>query len=267
VNNLHRELAPITDAAWDQIDEEARRTFTLHVAGRRVVDVAGPAGPALSAVGTGHIHALEAPAEGVLVHQREAQPVIELRVPFSVTRQAVDDVERGAQDSDWQPVKDAAKRIAYAEDHTILNGSTAAGIRGIAPSTSNPVLALPSDIRQLPQTVAEGLNALRFAGVDGPYHLLLSGETYAAVTAVADHGYPVSHHLARMLDGGETHWAPALDGALLVSVRGGDYQLHLGQDLSIGYLSHDADSVELYLQESLTFLAVTAESSVALSAG
>ena len=63
---------------------------------------------------------------------------------------------------------------------------------------------------------------------------------------------------------GDIVWAPGLDGALLLSTRGGDYALHLGQDLSIGYLSHDADSIELYHQETLTFLVYTSEASVAI---
>ncbi|TCC02623.1 family 1 encapsulin nanocompartment shell protein [Kribbella soli] len=263
-NNLHRELAPVSDAAWGEIEEEARRTFTRDIAGRRVVDLVGPAGPGLSSVGTGHTESVEAPGEGVIALRRLSQPIIELRVPFTVSRQAVDDVERGAKDSDWQPVKDAAKQVAFAEDHLVFHGSDAAGILGVAPSTSNPVLTLPSEPRELPDTVAQALRALRLAGVNGPYSLLLSADAYTAVAETTDHGYPIRDHLARLIGDGEIIWAPALEGALLVSTRGGDYELHLGQDLSIGYLSHDAESVQLYLQESLTFLALTAESSVVL---
>jgi uncharacterized linocin/CFP29 family protein len=264
VNNLHRELAPITDGAWAQIEDEARRTFTRNLAGRRVVDVVGPAGPTLSAVGTGHVRPLDPPGEGVLAHQREAQALVELRVPFSVTRQAVDDVERGARDSDWQPVKDAAQRIAFAEDRTICGGLAAAGITGIAAGSSNATLALPADVREMPDAVARAMSALRLAGVDGPYSLLLSAELYTAVAETTDHGYPVRDHLDRLLHEGAAIWAPAIEGALLVSTRGGDYELHLGQDLSIGYLSHDSEQIELYLQESLTFFAVTSEASVPL---
>ena len=263
-NNLHRELAPVSDAAWGEIEEEARRTFTRDIAGRRVVDLVGPAGPGLSSVGTGHTEPVEAPGSAVQALRRLSQPIIELRAPFTVTRQAVDDVERGAKDSDWQPVKDAAKQIAYAEDHLVFHGSDAAGIVGLAPSTSNDVLALPGEPKDLPDTVAQALRALRLAGVAGPYSLLLSADTYTAVAETTDHGYPIRDHLSRLIGDGEIIWAPALEGALLVSTRGGDYELHLGQDLSIGYLSHDADSVQLYLQESLTFLALTAESSVVL---
>ncbi|NUO55956.1 MAG: bacteriocin family protein [Hamadaea sp.] len=264
MNNLHRELAPISEVAWAEIEAEARRTFTRNVGGRRVVDVVGPSGVTLSAVGTGHLRDLDAQLEGVIVRQRLAQPVVELRVPFTVTRQAVDDVERGAKDSDWQPVKDAAKRIGFAEDRTIFEGSPAAGIVGIGPFSSNAPLEMPAEIREFPDTVARAMSALRLAGVAGPYSLLLSADAYTAVAETTDHGYPIHQHLARLLKDGEIIWAPALSGALLVSTRGGDYELHLGQDLSIGYLAHDANVVELYLQESLTFLALTAEASVSV---
>ncbi|HEY5877943.1 MAG TPA: family 1 encapsulin nanocompartment shell protein [Nakamurella sp.] len=267
MNNLHRELAPITEGAWEQIEDEARRTFKRSIAGRRVVDLVGPGGPTLAAVGTGHLRPLDPPTDGVQVRERLVQPIIELRVPFLVARAAVDDVERGALDSDWQPVKDAAIQIALAEDRMIFHGWAAAGISGIGPSSSNPAQPLPADVGDLPDSVAHALSMLRLAGVDGPYSLLLSAELYTAVAETTVHGYPIRDHIARLLREGETIWAPALDGALLVSTRGGDYALHLGQDVSIGYLSHDADQIQLYLQESLTFLAYTAEAGVPLIAG
>ena len=101
--------------------------------------------------------------------------------------------------------------------------------------------------------------------MDGPYSLLLSADAWTAVSETSDHGYPVLEHLRRLLDG-DIIWAPAIDGALLLSCRGGDYELRLGQDLSIGYLSHDADSVELYFTESFTFAAYTTEASVPITA-
>ncbi len=264
MNNLHRSLAPISDVAWDQIEDEARRTFTRNLAGRRVVDVEGPSGDTLSAVGTGHLRALAETSDGVIAHAHEVQQVVRLRAPFTVTREAVDAVERGAQDSDWQPVKDAARQIAFAEDRMIFNGSPAAGIEGLIPSSSNAPVALPGNAADVPDAVAKAISELRLAGVDGPYSLLLSADAYTAIAEATAHGYPILNHVSRLLGDGETVWAPALEGALLVSRRGGDYQLHLGQDLSIGYLSHDAETIHLYLQESLTFLAFTAEASVPL---
>src|ERR1035438_9673585 len=163
MDNLHRELAPISDAAWSQIEEEATRTLKRNLAGRRVVDVSGPGGSTLSAVGTGHLLDIEAPRDGVLARQREAKPVVEFRVPFRVGRSAIDDVLRGAQDSDWQPVKDAARQIAFAEDRAVFEGYAAGDIAGLRQETSNAPLPLPGGVVTCPETVAEALRYLRIA--------------------------------------------------------------------------------------------------------
>jgi uncharacterized linocin/CFP29 family protein len=266
MNNLHRELAPVSAAAWASIEEEARRTFTLHLAGRRIAEVTSPDAGAASAVGTGHLSDVQAPAPGVLAWTRTAQPVTELRVPFAVSRQAVDDVERGAKDPDWQPVKDAARTMAFAEDRAVFEGYPAAGIAGIRATSSNPALTVPSDARQYPDVVSQALSSLRLAGVGGPYALLLSADAYTAVSETSDHGYPVRDHLNRLIDG-PIVWAPAIDGAIVLTTRGGDFEMFLAQDLSIGYTSHDADTVDLYFTQALTFLVHTAEAAVPLRAG
>lgn len=263
--NLYRELAPITDSAWAEIENEAGRTFRRHVAGRRVVDVSEQGGPVAAAVGTGHLLAVDAPADGVQANLRASQPMVRLRVPFTVSRNEIDDVERGARDSDWDPVKDAAKKLAFVEDRAIFEGYEAASIKGIRSSSSNPELALPDDAREIPDVIAQALSELRLAGVDGPYSVLLSAETYTKVSETTAHGFPIRDHLSRLVDG-DIIWAPAIDGAFVLSTRGGDFDLQLGTDVAIGYLSHTADTVQLYLQETLTFLCYTAEASVALTA-
>src|SRR5499427_5251502 len=265
MNNLHRELAPISAAAWADLEAEARRTFERHVAGRRIVDVPEPAGLQLAAVDAGHLDAVDPPVAGVVAHLRRSQPVVELRVPFAVDRQQVDDVERGARDANWQPVKDAARQIAFAEDRAVFEGYAAAGIEGIRASSSNPPLTLPAEVRNYPTSVSHAVSALRLVGVGGPYTLALSADAYTVVSEAAEYGYPIHEHIARVLDG-EIIWAPAIDGAFLLSTRGGDFELRIGQDLSIGYMSHDATNVRLYFQETLTFLVYTREASVAFSA-
>jgi uncharacterized linocin/CFP29 family protein len=263
MNNLHRELAPISDAAWAQIEEETSRTLKRYLAGRRVVDVHGPEGSALSAVGTGHLRSLAAPAEGILARQREVKAVVELRVPFELERQMIDDVDRGANDSDWQPAKDAARKLAFAEDRAIFEGYDAAGIVGVRQGTSNPKKSLPADVRKYPEAFAQALSQLRLVGVNGPYHILLGADAYTELAETSDYGYPVLEHVKRLVDE-KIIWAPAIDGAFVVTTRGGDLDLHLGQDASIGYLSHTDTHVRLYLQESFTFLYLTGEACVAL---
>jgi uncharacterized linocin/CFP29 family protein len=264
MNNLHRELAPISEAAWADIEEEVSRTLKRYLAARRVVDVLGPGGVALSAVGTGHLRNIKASGESILARQREVNALVELRVPFELSRQQIDDVERGATDSDWQPAKDAAQRIAFAEDRAVFDGYAAAGIGGIREGTSNPVMKLPADIRDYPNAIAQALSQLRLVGVNGPYSVLLSADAYTGLSETSDHGYPVLEHVKRLVDG-EIIWAPAIAGAFVLTTRGGDFALHIGQDLSIGYLNHTDATVRLYLQETFTFLLLTTEASVALN--
>src|ERR1700677_5324317 len=264
MNNLHRELAPVSDAAWSEIEEETARTLKRYLAGRRVVDVPAPEGIALPGVGTGHLKQISAPAEGILARQREVKPLVELRVPFELLRQTIDDVERGSDDSDWQPAKDAAKKLAFAEDRAIFNGYHDADMQGIRESISNPIETLPADVRDYPDAVAHALSQLRLMGVNGPYSVVLGANEYTALAETRDHGYPVLEHVKRIVDG-NLIWAPAIEGAFVLTARGGDFELNIGQDVSIGYLSHTDSVVKLYLQETFVFRVLTSEASVVLA--
>jgi uncharacterized linocin/CFP29 family protein len=263
-NNLYRNLAPVTDVAWTEIELEATRTFKRHIAGRRVVDVSDPGGPVTASVSTGRLVDVQAPTDGVVAHLRASKPLVRLRVPFTLSRSEIDDVERGSQDSDWDPVKEAAKKLAFVEDRTIFEGYAAASIDGIRNTSSNKPLTLPDDPRGIPDIITQALSDLRLAGVDGPYSVLLSADVYTKVSETTEHGYPILEHINRLVNG-DIIWAPAIDGAFVLTTRGGDFDLQLGTDVSIGYTSHDAETVQLYLQETLTFLCYTAEASVALS--
>lgn len=266
MNNLHRELAPISSGAWDQVEEEASRTLKRHLAARRVVDVQGPKGLEFAAVGTGHLRQIMAPGDGIQAAARETKALVELRVPFELTRRAIDDVERGATDSDWSPLKDAARKIAFAEDRAVFDGYAAAGIQGIRQGTSNPVLTLPPNVKSYPGALAQAVSQLRLAGVNGPYTLLLGAEPYTAIGGASDDGYPVLQHIQRLVDG-EIVWAPAIEGGFVLTTRGGDFELSIGQDISIGYLGHSETTVQLYFQETFTFRLLTAEAAVVLAPG
>lgn len=264
MNNLHRSLAPISDAAWAQIEEETTRTLKRYLAGRRVVDVPGPQGVAFPGVGTGHLRTIAAPSDGIAASQREVKPLVELRVPFDLSRQNIDDVERGSEDSDWQPAKDAAKKLAYAEDRAIFYGYADAQIQGISEATSNPIDSLPVDVRDYPDAVAHALSQLRLVGVNGPYAVLLGADEYTALAETRDHGHPVLEHVKRLVEDNIV-WAPAIEGAVVLTTRGGDFVLNIGQDVSIGYASHTDSAVRLYLQETFVFRVLTTEASVVMS--
>jgi len=264
MNNLHRELAPISDGAWGLIEEEASRTLKRHLAARRVVDVVGPKGVECSAVGTGHLQQIEAPDRGIQSAQREVKALVEFRTPFELARQSIDDVERGANDPDLQPLKNAARKLAFAEDRAVFEGYAPGGIQGVRQVTSNEAVILPSDVKSYPAAVAQAVSQLRLAGVNGPYTLLLGEKPYTALGGAGDHGYPVLQHIKHLVDA-DLIWAPAIRGGVVLTTRGGDFELHIGQDISIGYLNHTETVVRLYLQETFTFLQLTSEAAVVLA--
>ena len=214
MNNLHRELAPISDAAWAQIEEEASRTLKRHLAARRVVDVQGPKGVDFSAVGTGHLsdRSRRRATESKPRNARQRRLSNCASRSNSRARRSTT-VERGAIDSDWSPLKEAARKIAFAEDRAVFDGYAAAGIQGVRQGTSNPVLTLPSSVSGYPGAVAQAVSQLRLAGVNGPYALLLGAEPYTAIGGASDDGYPVLQHIQRLVDG-EIIWAPAIEGGV-----------------------------------------------------
>jgi uncharacterized linocin/CFP29 family protein len=118
-------------------------------------------------------------------------------------------------------------------------------------------------VRGYPDAIAQAVSQLRLVGVNGPYSVLLSADAYTGLSETSDHGYPVLEHVRRLVDG-EIIWAPSIAGAFVLTMRGGDFGFYLGQDISIGYLSHTDTVVRLYLQESFTFLLLTTEAAVAL---
>jgi uncharacterized linocin/CFP29 family protein len=266
VNHLMRDKAPITDAAWAQIDAEATRSLTHFLAGRKVVDFSGPHGWEHSAVDLGRVQPLaEGPVDGVVAARRRVQPLIELRTPFTMSRAELDAADRGAADLDLDAVMAAGRAAAMAEDGSLFHGYAAGGIEGIAELTPHPTVAITDDYSDYPSHVAKAVAILRAADVSGPYAIALGPRCYTGVIETTERGgYPVFEHL-RMILGGPVVWAPAVDGAIVLSQRGGDFELVVGEDLSVGYLAHDAETVTLFIEESLAFRVNSPEAAVRLS--
>jgi uncharacterized linocin/CFP29 family protein len=266
MSHLLREFAPITEASWGLIDDEARERLTPALAARKLIDFDGPHGWEHSATNLGRTTALaDAPVDALDAVQRRVLAVVELRAPFSLARSELRDADRGAQDVDLAALDDAAHRIATAENRAVFHGWPAAGITGIAEASSHDPIGLGDDCELYPGHVAKAVERLLHAGIGGPYGLALGPDVYTHVLETTEHGgYPLLDHL-RQIIGGPLVWAPGVQGAVVVSQRGGDFLFDAGEDLSIGYDRHDFDTVDLYLVESFTFRAATPEAALALT--
>jgi uncharacterized linocin/CFP29 family protein len=265
MNHLMRSLAPISDSGWKMLDDEARERLEPALAARRLIDFSGPNGWEYSATNLGRTTPLaSAPCDGVTGLQRRVLPLVEVRADFDLSRAELRDADRGAQDADLEALDRAAHRIAVAENKAVFHGwhGAMAGIEEATPHEPIPLGETPDDY---PRPVAAAVERLLQVGVAGPYGLALGGEQYRQVVEGAeDGGYPLLEHLRKILEG-PIVWAPGVGGALVLSLRGGDFLFESGQDLSIGYDGHDGDVVKLYLEESFSFHVATPEAAVMLT--
>jgi uncharacterized linocin/CFP29 family protein len=267
MNHLLRDLAPITDRGWELLEDEARQQLVSALAARKLVDFSGPHGWEHSATALGRIETVpRALVDGVRPARRSVLPLVEPRAEFSVARVELEAIARGADDPDLESLDEAARRIALAENVAVFQGWEEAGITGIVAASPHDPIPLSGDLTACPRHIAAAVEVLLAHGISGPYGLALGPDVYKGVVETTEHGgYPLFDHLRKILNG-PLVWAPGVDGAVVVSLRGGDFLLECGQDIAIGYEGHDAEAVRLYLVESFSFRVASPEAAVALPA-
>jgi uncharacterized linocin/CFP29 family protein len=266
MNHLLRSIAPVSEDAWGVLDDEARERLTAALAARRLVDFIGPLGWDHSATNLGRTSPTsDGPLDSVTARQRRVLPLVELRRDFTVAREELRDSDRGAADVDLGELDDAAQAIAQSENAAVLHGFAGCGIVGVTEASTHAPIPLGDDFDGYPSKVAKAVEQLLAVGVGGPYGLALGPAPYTGVIESTEHGgYLVFDHLGKIL-GGPIVRAPGIDGAVVLSLRGGDFLFECGQDLSIGYDRHDGDAVHLYLEESFSFRVATPEAGIALT--
>ena len=265
MNHLHRDLAPISDTGWEAIDDEAKSRLPTYLAARKLVDFSGPRGWEHSATNLGRARDVGTSAEGLEARRRTVLPLVELRAPFVVERHELLDADRGAVDLDLNGLDDAAKRISLAENLAVFHGWEDAGVVGVTEASTHPPVTLGPEYANYPSTVATAVEMLLKVGISGPYGLALGPDGYTGVVETTEHGGLIVFDHLRQILGGPIVWAPGVSGAVVLSLRGGDFLFESGQDLSIGYEFHDAHNVHLYLEESFSFRVASPDAAVILS--
>ncbi len=265
MSHLLRGHAPITDGGWELIDEEARERLMPGLATRRLVDFSGPHGWEYSATNLGRVERADvSELKGVEANRRIVLALIELRSRFTVAREELRAGDRGAEDVDFGSLDDAAQRIVDAENTAVFHSWTKAGIEGITAATPHGPIVRSKSFEDYTGCVARAVELLLRSGIEGPYGIALGRDDYTRVVETAEHGgYPLLDHLRNIIKG-PIVWAPGVNGAVVLSMRGGDFAFESGQDLSVGYESHDAESVSLYIEESFSFRVLTPEAAVAI---
>jgi uncharacterized linocin/CFP29 family protein len=263
-NHLLRENAPISEAGWRFLDREATSRLAVALGARKLVDFFGPLGWEYSATPLGRVEALAGPQDGLRALRRRVLPLVEVRADFEVSRAELMDIDRGVFDASLPGLDDAALRIAAAENTAVFHGWGNADIIGITEATPHAPVPRVEDFNDYPKRVAHAVSVLRQAGIGGPFGLALGPGHYTAVVEATERGgYLLSEHLTSILEG-PLVWVPGITGAVVLSLRGGDFRFEAGQDLSLGYQGHDDETVHLYLEESFSFLVATPEAAIHL---
>lgn len=251
MNILKKSLAPITDAAWDEINEQATEIFNSVLSARQFIDVNGPHGLDYGAVHTGRIEIGSNNSDAVQYGINQVMPLVESRASFTLDIWELDNAARGAEDIDLEPMEEAARQMASFEEKSIYYGLEKAGITGIKNQSEHEPVEFPESTDELLNTLSTQLAIFKRHGIEGPYSLVVSENDWERLSGQVA-GYPLRKQLKYLLKG-SIILSPFIDEAFLVSERGGDFRLTLGQDLSIGYNFHDKNTVELYFTESFTF--------------
>jgi uncharacterized linocin/CFP29 family protein len=262
---LKQNLAPITDEAWDVIKNEAVENFNTLLTARRVVQVTEPKGWNYAAVPTGK---LNIPQENNVIHDniefglREALPLLELRIPFELDVWDLDNIVRGSKQYNLDSMQKAAGNLARFEDGVIFNGLNNAAIKGLKESSDHEHVGYPKKVETLPQTIAHCINILNRASVNGPFSLIVGAEKWEKLTTHIQ-GYPLIRRLEEIIEGSIIVTQNS-DDAFLVPENDNKLVLTLGNDIAIGYESHDRDKVKLYFTESFMFQVLDASEIIVL---
>lgn len=249
---LKRDLAPIPDAAWDEINDEASDIFKSVLSARKFVDVDGPKGLDYGAVHTGRIEvASKSNNDDVKFGINQVMPLVENRRYFTLDIWELDNAARGAEDIDLSNMEKAAREIASFEERSIFYGLEQTDIGGIKHHCEHESVNLPKKSQNLLNTLSGQLTVFARNGIEGPYSLIVNEDVWERLVEQID-GYPLYKQVKNII-GGSIILSPFIEEAFLVSERGGDFRLTIGQDLSIGYSYHNKEEVELYFTETFTF--------------
>ncbi len=259
---LRKSMAPISDQAWAEINDNAKEVLSSVLSARKFVDVEGPKGWDFAALSLGRVNVPGNQNGDVQYGIHRVLPLIETRVPFELDIWELDNIARGARDINLDNMEEAARKLARFEEDAIYNGFESGNIKGLKECSDYEPITLPGDDDEIIGAISEGIAKLKVASVEGPYSLVLNAELWQRFNASGT-GYPLRKRVERLL-GGAIIMAPYIDDAYLVSERGGDFEMVIGQDISIGYESHNQKTVQLYFTESFTFQVVDPSAVVVL---
>lgn len=247
---LYREIAPVSNEAWQEMEQRLREVFTTYLSARKVVKVDGPKGFDFNVITEGRL-ANVSEENNVSFGNYAVLPLTETRVEFELNRWELDNVLRGAGDVDYGPLEEAAERIALFEDKAVYNGLKNGNIKGMIECSKNETVNFGNDAESIMNSISKAVIKLRSAYQTGPYTLIVGAESLNRILSSTS-AYPLDKRIQELLESNIVY-SEALEGAILVPYNHEDLELTIGKDLSLGYQNHTNEVVRFFISESFTF--------------
>lgn len=247
---LKRELAPISQSVWDEIDNRAREVFESYLSARQIVSLKGPLGLNYTVVPEGRIGVNEE-KDGVNYGLYKVKPLVETRVEFELDKTELDNLERGALDLELDSLEEAVRKSALFEENAIYNSLENAQIKGLDEASKNDPIQLGESSSDIMEAVTDGMLKLKEAFVGDNYVLVVGPKIWKKINKLSEN-YPLMRKLEETL-GNKVMFSHVVDGALLLPVDHGDLEMTLGKDFSIGFDSVNGNKVKFFIMETFTF--------------
>ncbi len=254
MNLLKRDISPLVDEAWAEIDSRAEEILSANLTARKFLKVTGPKGWDYGAVPTGRLDLKDTGTPGEVHYGLYSfKPLLETRTNFDLDIWELDNIVRGAKDVDLDPLENAARKSALFEEHAVYRGLEQAGISGLSGGSSHEEVAFGrGNAEDLSSAVSRAVSVLKDASVPSSYMMIASPQIWQTVMAYTK-GYPLRKHMEELLENGTLVYSPSAEGAYIVPVDSDDLELTIGQDFATGFERREAETVKLFITESFTF--------------
>ncbi len=245
-----RNLAPIPQEAWDEINARAEDVINSFLTTRKSLKVDGPHGFSKTSISSGRLNLVDQKiSKNVSIGLYDVKPLIETRIHFNLSRWELDNILRGTKDINLEPLEKAAQELALFEENVIYNGSKEAGIKGLITEAGHR-FELEDSSQVILDKVAEAVCVLKESYVGMPFNLIVSGKLYKALNKI--HGSKLLGDLVKKIIGGEIYVSKAIEGGLLIPVNHDDIEFTVGQEYTIGYENNDVKEVTFFIMNSYT---------------
>lgn len=253
---LMRDQAPLSESVWGAVDGMVATVVSNTLVGRKLLHLVGPLG-----WGTEVVPVTGFGKDGGAYVASEKTTYITLETVEARFMLRMKDLAKAEQTPfslDLGAVATAAVELARKEDALVIGGLIKSAIKS--------EMGDWSQINKPFEAVAKAQAALRSAGFDGPYALVLNYGAYAQLASLMMHGQRELKLVEKLVEAGIFRSPAVPEGqALLVDPAGWNVDMVVGQDIATAFLGNDGLNLSFQIMETLALRTKRAGAALLLS--